>query len=66
MNKKIILIVLLIISVLAIGCMRSSEMHCNYDGFCDDWETDDCPDCADVLGRGIPVPPVVNDLDEQS
>ncbi|MCC7574431.1 hypothetical protein KO361_02475 [Candidatus Woesearchaeota archaeon] len=65
MNKKVIVLVLLILSVLATGCMRSPETRCNYDGICEDWETDDCPDCADVLGRGVQIPPSNIDLNNE-
>lgn len=53
------LVILILLSLLLLSaCMRPQDTRCNYDGVCDDWETDDCPDCADVLGRGVPVLPV--------
>ena len=46
----------LLLTLFVSGCMRSDDMICNYDGICDDDETDNCPDCANVLGRGVPYP----------
>ena len=60
MKIKMLLIFLLIIAVLISGCMRPIDIKCNYDGVCDDWETDDCVDCKDVLGRGVPIPQTNN------
>lgn len=57
MKTKILLIFLIMASFLLTSCMAPPDMRCNYDGICEDWETDNCPDCADVLGRGVPIPP---------
>lgn len=54
-KTKTLIIVLLIVLTLLTSCVRSDEIKCNYDGVCDDWETDDCPDCRDVLGRGVQI-----------
>jgi hypothetical protein len=54
---KIKTIILLIILVIAItGCMRPPDIKCNYDGECENWETNDCVDCVDIIGRGVPIP----------
>lgn len=55
------LFVLLVLSFFVFGCVAPSDTVCNYDGVCSDDETDDCVDCADVIGRGVPVPPVDDD-----
>lgn len=58
MKTKMIIMSLLILATMVLaGCMRSNEVICNYDGACEETETDDCPDCEDVLGRGLPLPP---------
>lgn len=58
MKTKIIILALLItLTTLITGCMRPNDTICNYDGVCTEDETDDCPDCEDVMGRGVPVPP---------
>lgn len=51
--KTKIIFVLLMLSLLVAGCMNPPDVECNYDGVCEDWETDNCPDCIDVLGRGV-------------
>ena len=57
MKTKIVILSLLIITMLLTGCMRPNNTICNYDGVCEDNETDNCPDCEDVIGRGLPLPP---------
>ena len=51
--KAKILLILLVLSLGVAGCMAPPDMVCNFDGVCEDWETDNCPDCVDVLGRGV-------------
>ncbi len=53
--KTTIMLILMLSLILITGCMRSPETKCNYDGICDKNDTDDCPDCADVLGRGVQI-----------
>ena len=57
MKTKIVIIFLLVFMAIITGCMRPNDVLCNYDGVCDENETNDCPDCEDVLGRGVPLPP---------
>ncbi len=55
MNKLLLVGILALLLVVS-GCVRADDIVCNYDGVCDDWETDDCIDCKDVAGRGVPIP----------
>ena len=55
MKTKMLLLGILLGSLFVIGCIPPQETICNYDGVCDDWETDNCVDCIDVLGRGVQV-----------
>ncbi len=64
MKLKILLLVILVLALFVSGCMRPVDMKCNYDGVCDEWETDDCPDCIDVLGRGVQELPSKSAVDE--
>lgn len=55
MKIKLFLLLLIILSITIMGCMRPNDSICNYDGVCEDSETDDCVDCIDVLGRGVQI-----------
>lgn len=58
MNKSLLVLgLVLAVLLLVSGCMRSPDIMCNYDGVCQEWETDDCPDCRNVLGRGVDILP---------
>jgi len=60
MNKAIIILMLLFVLLVAVtGCMRDPGV-CNYDGVCQDDETNNCQDCHNVLGRDIAVPTNTN------
>ena len=60
-KTMLLLLVLMMASLLLTSCVVPPDMKCNFDGVCDDWETDNCPDCIDVLGRGVqPIPSKVD------
>jgi len=56
MKFKVIFVIVCMVFLL-VGCINSGDIVCNYDGVCDDVETDNCPDCKDVLGRCVVIQP---------
>ncbi|MCF7872371.1 hypothetical protein K9L97_05040 [Candidatus Woesearchaeota archaeon] len=65
MNLLVFLVLTLVFLALFTGCMKDKET-CNYDGICQDNETDNCVDCENVLGRGVDVPAEVQDIDKST
>lgn len=50
-----LIFLLIIVAIAVTGCMREKEV-CNYDSVCTENETDNCADCAHVMGRDIAEP----------